>query len=76
MIDQTTIKRQYALPHVQNKGTDDVDRVRSAIAAIDSDVNALIETSDHLQINKADQTTVDNQQLQITNLSVLVFASL
>nr|WP_315481464.1 hypothetical protein [uncultured Undibacterium sp.] len=92
MIDHKTAARQYPLPHVQNSGNEDCDRIRSSLSAIDEDMNALIEQSDHLQINKADQTEVDviqqslllktpiatteALQAELSNLSALVFANL
>ncbi len=92
MIDHKTTARQYPLPHPQNSGNEDCNRIRSSLSAIDEDVNALIEQSDHLQINKADQSDVDvieqslatktpltttaALQAEIASLSALVYASL
>lgn len=75
-IDHKTSARNYPLPHVQNPGQDDVARLRAALESVDSDVDALIFTTDHLQVNKADQVIAADLQTQINNLSALVYASL
>lgn len=92
MIDHKTTEREYPLPHPQNAGTEDCQRIRDSLSAIDSDINALIDQTDHLQVNKADQSEVDDiqqqvndktplgtteaLQAQVDSLSALVFANL
>lgn len=92
MNDHKTPERNYPLPHPQNAGVEDCQRIRDSLNAIDSDINALIDQTDHLQVNKADQTEVDDIQQQVNgktsmsttealqtelaNLSALVFANL
>lgn len=72
MIDQKTPNQQYKLPHIQNPGAQEVDRLRDTISAMDSDVAAL-----NVGLNsKADKTTTANLQAQIDDLSILIFAGL
>lgn len=42
VIDQKTSNRQYDLPNEENQLTDDVGRLRAALASIDADVAALL----------------------------------
>lgn len=92
MNDHRTQTRNYSLPHPQNDGQQDCQRIRDSLTAIDGDINALIDQTDHLQLNKADQSDVNNIQQQVNektpigttealqtelaNLSALVFANL
>lgn len=72
MIDQKTANRQYPLPHIQNPGAQDVERLRSTLNAIDDDVTAL-----NIGLGtKADKTTTANLQAQIDELSILIYAGL
>ena len=72
MIDQKTPNQQYKLPHVQNPGAQEVDRLRDTITAIDSDVAAL----NVALVTKAGKVTTDNLQAQIDELSILIYAGL
>jgi len=49
MKDQYTSNRYYPLPHVYNRLTDDVERIRDAFSSIDGDVNAILKRLDDLE---------------------------
>ncbi|MBI3727083.1 MAG: hypothetical protein HY254_01995 [Burkholderiales bacterium] len=72
MFDQKTANRQYPLPHIQNPGAQEVDRMRTAFTAIDEDVTAL-----NVGLGtKASKATTDNLQAQIDDLSIYIYAGL
>ncbi|MFZ3002547.1 MAG: hypothetical protein WA071_19685 [Undibacterium umbellatum] len=72
MQDQKTPNRQYNLPHIQNPGAQEVDRLRDTFTAIDADINTLAV----VQAGKADKTTTANLQAQIDDLTTLIYAGL
>lgn len=72
MQDQKTPNRQYNLPHIQNPGAQEVDRLRDTFTAIDGDVTALNVGL----ASKADKATTNNLQAQIDDLSILIYAGL
>ncbi|MFZ6732471.1 hypothetical protein ACO0LG_11155 [Undibacterium sp. Ji42W] len=76
MQDQKTANRAYPLPHIQNPGAVEVERLRGTITAIDADVDALNGAANQLQLTKADKTTTANLQAQIDDLSIFIYAGL
>lgn len=76
MQDQKTANRAYPLPHIQNPGAVEVERLRDTITAIDGDVTTLDEGITDLQATKADKTTTANLQAQIDDLSIFIYAGL
>lgn len=42
MIEETTANRKYPLPHPENRASQDVERIATAITMIDEDINACI----------------------------------
>lgn len=58
VTDEKTANRNYPLPHHNNSGVDDVERIREAMRNIDSDVAALGNI-------KEDKTTVAAMQLEL-----------
>ncbi len=76
VIDEKTPLRSYPKPHIQNDGDKDVERLRTALSNIDADMQAVMNQANGLQATKADKTTTDDLQSQITNLSALVYSTL
>lgn len=76
VIDEKTPSRSYPKPHIQNDGDKDVERLRTALSNIDADMQAVMNQANGLQATKADKTTTDDLQSQITNLSALVYSTL
>lgn len=46
MIEETTANRKYPLPHPENRASQDVERIASAITMIDKDIEACISEVD------------------------------
>lgn len=76
VTDEKTATRNYPLPHHNNSGVDDVERIREAMRNIDSDVAALGNI-------KEDKTTVAEMQVvavqmqdEISHIRALVYSNL
>ncbi len=76
MIDHKTPSRHYPLPHIQNPGAVDVERLRQALTNIDSEAQALFDKTQQLQISKVEAPAINNLQQQIDDLSILIYAGL
>lgn len=76
VIDEKTPSRNYPKPHIQNDGDKDVERLRTALTSVDADMQSVMNQANGLQLAKADKTTTDDLQSQITTLSALVYSTL
>jgi hypothetical protein len=69
VTDEKTVNRNYPLPHHNNYGVDDVERIREAMRNIDSDVQAL-------GTSKEDKSTVATMQTEISRIRALTYSNL
>ncbi len=76
VIDEKTLNRNYLKPHIQNDGDKDVERLRTALDKADADMQAVMNQANSLQTAKADKTTTDDLQSQITLIAALVYSTL
>lgn len=76
VIDEKTPARSYLKPHIQNDGDKDVERLRAALTSIDADMQTVMTQANGLQTTKADKTTTDDLQSQITLIAALVYSTL
>ena len=62
MINETTVNKNYPLPHPKNIASQDVERIASAIEMIDEDV---FECEKSISSVQATVNTIDQKSIRI-----------